>query len=271
MNSRLASPRILIPVALLFVAGVIAACKQIASNEVLPTQTVSSADANAGSWKMILLSGPTQISVTAPADTNSSTYQAELADIKTAQASLTDAQKANIAYWSAGGALRWNEILRTEVSMADLPPAPNPDGSYPSPDPNNPFADPRYPFSNPPYAARAYAYVSAAQYDALKVAWYYKSLYNRPAPYQVDSGIKSLMPATNVAGYPSEDAVEAGVNLAMLSLLFPTDAPTSPSRHKISRTQPCNPAALRPATLPPACRSARPSPPSSRRALLPMA
>jgi hypothetical protein len=120
--------------------------------------------------------------------------------------------------------MRWNEILRSEVSMADLPPAPNPDGSYPSPDPTNPFADPRYPFSNPPYASRAYAYVSAAQFDALKVAWYYKFLYNRPSPYQVDNGIESLMPATNVPSFPSEDAVEAGVNLALLTLLFPTDA-----------------------------------------------
>lgn len=222
MNSRLASSRFLIPAALLLVAGSIIACKQIASNEILPVQTVSNADSNAGSWTMILLSGPTQIPVAAPEPTNSSDYQAELSNIKSAQASLTEAQRANITYWSAGGALRWNEILRQEVAMADLAPAPNPDGSYPSPDPNNPFADPQYPFSNPPYAARAYSYVSAAQYDALKVAWHFKFLYNRPSPYQVDTSISSLMPATNVPAYPSEDAVEAGVNLALLSLLFPT-------------------------------------------------
>jgi hypothetical protein len=222
MNSKLAVRRLLLPAGLLFIAAAFVACKQIAPIEVLPTQAFTSTDANAGSWKMILLTGPTQIAVAAPNPTNSPAYLAEISSIKASQAQLTDAQKANIAYWSAGGALRWNEILREDVAASDLPPAPNPDGSYPSPDPNNPFADPRYPFSNPPYAARAYAYVSAAQYDALKVAWYYKYLYNRPSPYQVDNAVLSLLPKSGVPSYPSEDAVEAGVNLAMLTLLFPT-------------------------------------------------
>jgi hypothetical protein len=171
---------------------------------------------------MIVLSGPTQIAVTAPVVTTSTAYQAELASIKAAQASLTDAQKTSITYWSAGGVLRWNEILRELVAQADLPPAPNPDGTYPVPSAANPFAYPTYPFSNPPYAARAYSYVSAAQYDALKAAWYYKYLYNRPSPSKVDSSIQSLMPSTGIPSYPSEDSVEAGVNLAMLTLLFPT-------------------------------------------------
>lgn len=223
MNSKLVSRRLLLSAGL-FAAGFIVACKQIAPIEVLPAQTFTATDASAGTWKMILLTGPTQIAVSAPEPTGSASYQAEVSSIKTSQAQLTTAQKANIDYWSAGGALRWNEILREEVSMADLAPAPNPDGSYPSPDPNNPFADPRYPFSNPPYAARAYAYVSAAQYDALKVAWYYKYLYNRASPYQVDSTVQSLMPKSGVPSYPSEDAVEAGVNLSLLTLLFPTSA-----------------------------------------------
>ena len=80
---------------------------------------------------MIVLSGPTQVPVPAPALTTDPGYQSELASIKTAQASLTDAQKTAITYWSAGGVLRWNEILRELVARADLPPAPNADGSYP--------------------------------------------------------------------------------------------------------------------------------------------
>lgn len=189
-----------------------------------PASAPSNADANAGTWKMIVLSGPTQIAVTAPAPVTDPTYQSELASIKSSQASLTDAQRASITYWSAGGALRWNEKLREFVARADLPPAPNPDGTYPAPDPKNPFAYPEYPFSNPPYAARAYSYVAVAQYEALKVAWYYKFLYNRPSPYKVDSTIQSLMPATNAPAYPSEDAVESAVNAAMMTLLFPTNA-----------------------------------------------
>src|SRR4029077_16934685 len=69
---------------------------------------------------------------------------------------------------------------------------------------------------------RAYSYVTVAQYDALKTAWYYKFLYNRPSPSAVDGGIKALMPTGGVPGYPSDDAVVAGVSVEILKLLFPT-------------------------------------------------
>jgi hypothetical protein len=196
--------------------------KDIPSTEVLPAVTPANVDANAGLWKMIVLSGPTQVPVTAPAPTNDPGYQSELATIKSAQANVTDAQKTAINYWSSGGVLRWNEIMRELVARSDLPPSPNPDGSYPVPNPANPFANPQYPFSSPPYAARAYSYVAVAQFEALKAAWYYKFLYNRQSPFKADSSIKSLLPATALPSYPSEDAVEAGVNAALLTLLFPT-------------------------------------------------
>jgi hypothetical protein len=61
-----------------------------------------------------------------------------------------------------------------------------------------------------------------AQFEALKVAWYYKFLYNRPAPSAVDTGIQALMPTTGLPAYPSEDAVESAVNAELLKLLFPT-------------------------------------------------
>jgi hypothetical protein len=195
----------------------------LTSTEQLAPATPSSADAKAGSWKMIALTSPTQIVVPAPADVSDSSYLAELASIKSAQASITDAQKQSITYWSAGGVLRWNEILRELVARADLPPAPI-NGTYPAPDPNNPFNYPNYPFSNPPYAARAYSYVAVAQYEALKVAWYYKFLYNRPSPATADTGIQSLMPANSVPSYPSEDGVESAANGALMKLLFPVSA-----------------------------------------------
>jgi hypothetical protein len=193
-----------------------------APSETLPPVTPASTDANAASWSMIVLSGPTQISVPAPLPTTDPTYVSELASIKSGQAKLTQAQKAAIKEWSGSGVLRWNEILRELTARADLPPAPSSNGTYPVPDPNNPFADPSFPFGNPPYAVRAFSYVSVAQYEALKVAWYYKYQYNRPSPYQVDNTIQSLMPKTGLPSYPSEDAVVAGVNFTLLQLLFPT-------------------------------------------------
>ena len=179
-------------------------------------------DAQAGAWRMIVLSGPTQVAVAAPAPIGDPAYRAELDAIKLAQSQMTEEQREIVAYWSRGGVLRWNEVLLELVASANLPPAPLPGGAYPVPDANNPFADPHFPFANPPYAARAYSYVSVAQYEALKVAWYYKYLYNRPAPSRVDSGVQALRPALDTPAYPSEDAVLSGVTTAMLQLLFPT-------------------------------------------------
>ena len=181
----------------------------------------ASTDAGAGNWRMIVLTGPTQFAVAAPGSTTGLDYQAELNAIKSAQSHITADQRRAIDYWSRGGVLRWNEILIGLVARYNLQPPPNVDNSYPVPDANNPFAEPQFPFANPPYAARAYSYVTVAQYDALKAAWYYKYLYNRPAPWRVDSSIQSLMPASDLPAYPSEDAVLSGVTAEMLKLLFP--------------------------------------------------
>jgi hypothetical protein len=206
-------------------ATLLAACsKSIPDLGDLPPSSPAASDANAGNWRMIVLSGPGQFVVPPPAPATSAAYQAELDSIKAAQTGLTDAQRNSIDYWSAGGVLRWNQILRELVARADLPPAPRDNGTYPAPDPENPFADPQFPFGNPPYAARAYSYVAVAQADALKVAWHYKYLYNRPSPSKVDSGIQALMPTTDLPAYPSEDAVISGVTAELLKLLFPTSA-----------------------------------------------
>ena len=193
-----------------------------AASTVAPLKAAGN-DPTAGTWQMIVLSGPTQISVAAPLQVASLDYQNELTAIKNAQRRLKKSQKRAIDYWSRGGVLRWNEILLELVSRANLPPAPAPDDTYPVPDANNPFADPRFPFGNPPYSARAYSYVTVAQYEALKVAWYYKYLYNRPSPSDVDSGVRALLPTNALPAYPSEDAVVSGVTTELLKLLFPAD------------------------------------------------
>jgi membrane-associated phospholipid phosphatase len=83
--------------------------------------------------------------------------------------------------------------------------------------------DPQNPFTNPPVAARLYALLSVAQYDALVAAWKYKVQYQRPAPSQTDSGIKLLVPASNLPTYPSEDAVLAAASLEILKFMFPRE------------------------------------------------
>jgi hypothetical protein len=203
-------------------ALVVSGCdKSVGPFEVLPPLEPSSLEPTAGSWRMILLTSPGQIAVAAPAAVASPAYVAELDAIKSSQPNLTSAQRDAIAYWSGGGVLRWNQIVRELVARYNLPPAPRDEGGYPVPDAENPFGDPAFPFANPVYAARAYSYVSAAQYDALKSAWYWKFQYNRLSPARNDNSITALMPVTDLPSYPSEDAVISGVTVEMLKTLFP--------------------------------------------------
>ncbi|MGZ3999289.1 MAG: phosphatase PAP2 family protein [Mucilaginibacter sp.] len=185
--------------------------------------TPSNIDLNADSWKTVLVTDPTVFNVPAPDATNSPAYVADLNEIKGYQRNLTSDQKALIKYWSAGAVLRWNEIMRNLVAKHNVAPYQNPDGTYPAPSSANPFAYPQFPFSNPPYAARAYAYVSAAEYDALVTAYHFKKLYNRAAPYVNDAGVQALVPKSALPSYPSEDAVVEGAAVEAMKLLFPTE------------------------------------------------
>jgi hypothetical protein len=212
--------RYFLPIICLMLIAVIG-CNDVPSSQQLKKLETTNIDADAGNWTYIL---PAVVNVNAPAAPAAATspaYLAELQTIKDLQAGLNDPQKEAIEYWSAGGILRWNEILRGLVAKYNLPPAPLPNGTYPGPDAENPFGDPNFPFANPPYAARAYAYVTAAQYDAMKAAWRFKYQFDRPAPYNADSGIEALMTKTSLPGYPSEDAVMSGVTAEILKLMFP--------------------------------------------------
>lgn len=188
-----------------------------------PSLAPTNLDLNADTWKPVLISDPTVFTVAAPDAVTSPAYVADLNEIKGYQRSLTSEQLATIKYWSAGAVLRWNEIMRDLVAKHNVAPYQNPDGTYPAPSSANPFSYPQFPFSNPPYAARAYAYVSAAEYDALIAAYHFKNQYNRAAPYKNDPTIQALIPKSDLPSYPSEDAVVSGAAVEMMKLLFPTE------------------------------------------------
>jgi PAP2 superfamily len=187
-----------------------------------PALAPTNIDLNADAWKPVLIKDPSVFNVPAPDAIASPAYVADINEILALQSNITDDQKATIKYWSAGAVLRWNEILRQLVAKHNLPPYQNEDETYPAPNSTNPFAYPQFPFSNPPYAARAYAYVSAAQYDALIAAYHFKKIYNRAAPYNT-AGIQALIPTSALPSYPSEDAVVAGATIEIMKLLFPTE------------------------------------------------
>lgn len=216
--------RIYIPAILIFGLIYFSCSKSIVERtDNLPALNPASQDLDAGQWKLILLSRPDSFAVAAPPLTNSPAYIADLNEIKGYQQNLSEDNVNKILYWGAGGVLRWNEIMRELVAKHNLPPYQNEDGTYPIPNAQNPFNYPTFPFSNPPFAARAYAYISAAQYDAMVACWYYKKLYNQKTPYAVDSMVNAMNGRSDLPSYPSEAGVLAGVTAEMMKLLFPTE------------------------------------------------
>jgi hypothetical protein len=190
-------------------------------NQEFPLLIASYADSSAGNWKNILGFNPDTYPTATPVSISDPAYRQQLNEVVELQKNPSDADMANLRYWGSGGVVRWNEILRELVAKYNLPPVNNPDGTYPIPSAANPLAYPLFPFANPPYAARAYAYVSAAQYDALVTAYYWKSRWKRPSAYQVDNRIRPLLADQGGRMYPSADAVIYGVSGAMMKLLFP--------------------------------------------------
>jgi PAP2 superfamily len=179
-------------------------------------------DQNAGSWKTYVLTNANQIAVAAP----TVDYATELAALKTAVSTITPENKKAVEYWGAGAVFRWNEIARELAARYNLAPAFNTTtGTYPVPDASNPLAEPKFPFANPPYTARALAYLSVAQYDALVSAWNYKYKYNRKAPSKTDATIATLLPVSELPSYPSEDAVVAAASYTILVAMFPGEVP----------------------------------------------
>jgi membrane-associated phospholipid phosphatase len=204
---------------------IVTACEKDINEPIATAYIPANLDLNAGTWKTYMLATPTDITVAEPKATNSTEYAAELVKLKGVIAAITPEQKKIVEYWGAGAVYRWNEIARELAARYNIPPASNAEGKYPLPDAANPLADPKFPFANPPYTARALAYLSVAQYDALVSTWAYKSKYNRTAPAKVDAAVTTLLPAKDLPSYPSEDAVVAAASYAILVAMFPGEVP----------------------------------------------
>ncbi len=208
-------------IAILAIMSIIQACDKNLKEPIVVGYTPINIDANAYNWKQYLLASPADIVVEEPKAINSIEYIAEITALKASLATLTTANKKAIDYWGAGAVYRWNEIARELSAKYNLAPPAKADGTYGVPDRSNPLAEPKFPFANPPYVARALAYLSVAQYDALVSARFYQNKYGRKGPSKNDSSIKPLLPITDQPSYPSDDAVVAGASYAILVNMFP--------------------------------------------------
>ena len=181
-------------------------------------------DANGGSWKPILVSKPEDITVNTPVEVTKDEFKILVSDMLSFSANATQSQQDSIKVFGGNSIVKWNDIARALAAKYNLPPAANADGTYPAPSSINPGVYPYFPFANPPYASRAFAYWSAAQFDGMIVTWYYKYKFNRPAVYNHENTINTLLPKQDLPGGISEDAVIATISKEMLSFLFPLEA-----------------------------------------------
>lgn len=78
--------------------------------------------------------------------------------------------------------------------------------------------------ANPPQAARIYATMSVAQYDAFVACYDAKYAYWSMRPFQVDPEYQSLFPAPNFPSYPSAHSCQSGATATVLAAFFPGEA-----------------------------------------------
>lgn len=206
-------------------------CKEPTIDEgIQPFNVPTSVDADGGNWRTVVLKSATDISVPQPLPITSDAYKAELTAIKNGILASTPEQNTAVNYWAVGGVVRWNQIARQLVAKYNVPPGYDYATGQVSP------ADAANPYAGAPYAARIYALLSVAQYDALVVAWRAKYQYNRPSLEQ--QGVIARVPILDVPSYPSEDAAIAEASCQMLAYLFPNEVnwlKAKATEHKQSR------------------------------------
>jgi hypothetical protein len=212
-------------IAIILIALVaVSSCSKDVDERVVPEFESTSLDSTGGAWKTIHLASSSEINISAPEAISSPAYKAELDQIVSLQQSMSTEDSRIINTWKNSGVIKWNEVARELVSVYNIPPEANADGTYPVPSAANPGAYPKFPFANPPYASRAYAYLHTAMYDALVTVWKYKFQYKRMSPAVNDSRVKALETLQDgMPSYPSEDAAVAQVAFRMLKVLFPND------------------------------------------------
>jgi hypothetical protein len=156
-----------------------------------------------GTWKTWVLRSGAQFRPAPPPAYDSEQKKAELAEIKT----FPRTPKSNDAafFWQfavAGtrGYHWWHEHVGEQIALHRLD-------------------------INPPRAARAYALESVAQYDTVVACWDGKYAYWAIRPFQLDPEVKPLFPTPNHPSYPAAHACQSGANGAILSYLFPSEAP----------------------------------------------
>jgi membrane-associated phospholipid phosphatase len=159
----------------------------------------------AGNWRPWALESGSQFRPGPPPACDSPQMTTELAEVKNfpraiPAAGTSFAPTRQAYFWQGVGTVKpWNDLTSQKISEYRLD-------------------------HNPPRAARVYALVHIAYYDAAIACWDAKYTYWAIRPNQLDPSITTLFPNPNHPSYPSAHAALSGSQAEMLTYLFPRDA-----------------------------------------------
>jgi membrane-associated phospholipid phosphatase len=184
-------------------------------NGVTPTGRCMWTGANPGNvtatvWKPFLLSSPSEFRPPPPPSCESAQVQAELAEVRDfprAPTTANFATNAKALFWQTPDGLQpWPFIYMNRLVLEDK--------------------------LDPPAAARAYALLGLALYDAWIGSQDGKYTYWYLRPAQLDTTIIPLFPAPNFPSYPSNHSTISSVAAEMIAYLFPPSADAVRARGK---------------------------------------
>lgn len=152
-----------------------------------------------GSWKTWVLKSGNQFRPAAPPAYDSTELQTELQEIETFTRTWATNQKA--LYWQTdeGAVGFWYNTASLRLFEHHLD-------------------------SNPPQAARIYALLSVAHYDALVACYDAKYTYWAMRPFMVDPNIVTLFKTPNHPSYPAAHGCMSGAIAGVIEGLFPAEA-----------------------------------------------
>lgn len=166
-----------------------------------PAQGTTPAEVTAGTWRPWVLAANDQLRPGPRAAVGSAQLTQELAELK--DFPRTNATNVAASHWEYYGGLRAHRHWHTQLSQQ--------------------VAEYRLD-ANPPRAARAYALLSVAHYDAFVACGEAKYAYWAIRPFQLDPALATVFATPNHPSYPAAHGTVSTANAAILAALFPREA-----------------------------------------------
>jgi membrane-associated phospholipid phosphatase len=167
----------------------------------IPAANSTPAEVTLGTWKTWALASGDQVRPGPPLAFGSAQLNQELAEVKAFP--RTNATNVTASFWEYYGGLRghinWQTQLRRLIAEYRLD-------------------------ANPPRAARAYALLSVAYYEAFIACFDAKYTYWAIRPFQLDKTLTTTFVTPNHPSYPSGHSTLSGAASDVLAYLFPREA-----------------------------------------------